>query len=100
MPVATDPTNTATDPANAPVFNQAQRVLLKTYDDGYFAHILDHKTNADVLQDLGNDGLLRFLFVELSTAEGCDDIEDAEDRISTALRQLQSVYEAISLTSL
>lgn len=90
----------ATDPTNAPVFNQAQRVLLKTYDDGEFAHVLEHKTNEDVLQDLGNDGLLRFLFVELSTAEGCDDIEDAEDRISTALRQLQSVYEAIALTSL
>ncbi|MCZ8254485.1 MAG: hypothetical protein O9327_02235 [Polaromonas sp.] len=89
--MSTNPTQSTT-----PVtFNRAQQILLKTYDDGEFAHVLEQTTTEAVMADLEMDGLLRFLFLELADSEGCEDLDEAEDRLTGAIRQLQSVHDAI-----
>jgi hypothetical protein len=87
----TDQTQTPT-----PVtFNRAQQILLKTYDEGEFAHILEQTTTEAVMADLEMDGLLRFLFLELADSEDCRNLAEAEDRMAAAIGQLQTVHGAI-----
>lgn len=89
------------------VINEAQRLLLRHYEGGEFAHLIeeleaiDHGDPERVLSmasgrvDECGDGLLRFLFVELSDNEDCDSLEEAVSRIDTALRQLAEVSARI-----
>lgn len=82
---------------NASVFNDAQKAVLRTYANGDFAHlceVTDEKTLADELEHCG-DGLLRFLIVELSSKEDCDSLQEAQQRIESAISQLQEVVDAI-----
>lgn len=42
------------------------------------------------------DGLLRFVLLELATKEGCDSEEEAIHRLDVAIKQLQDVREKIN----
>ena len=77
--------------------NAAQAISLKAYNEGEFSHLLDAKKEEEFTtgyKDCG-DGLLSFLMVELSTQEDCESIDVAVKRVSSALTQLQDVFNAL-----
>lgn len=69
-------------------FNEAQRLVANTYEDGAYADI----TVTDDAKDLG-DGLFTFLIDEAGDA---GDLEDLDLMIDIAIRQLQDLSLAIS----
>lgn len=71
-------------------WNEHQRTVLKTYCGGEFQ---DLRSMGEV-RDCG-DGLLVFLMIELSTEEGCDDTDDAFNRVAWAVDQLREVMVAL-----
>ena len=81
------------------LFNKAQEVLLTTYSTGDFEHILTLTTAEAIKDALANcgDGLLRFLMVELSDAEDCENLDDAVDRVSTAIDDLQALQRNLGI---
>lgn len=83
--------------ATEPVLNDAQLVVLKTYAGGDFAHLSEVKTKQELGEELEKcgDGLLRFLMVELASSEDCGSIEEANNRIYKAIRDLQTVESAL-----
>lgn len=82
--------------ASTPIeFSPAQRILFQSYDGGEFAHVLELTSRDAVMEALQDDGQLRFLFVELDPQEDCADLDDAEDRLDLAIRQLQAVHQAL-----
>lgn len=70
-------------------FNQAQRVLLETYEGGEFKGIRYGKH-----KDVG-DGLFEFLVNELATREDCDTMEVAIRRVAKSIEHLQGVQSAL-----
>lgn len=73
--------------------NEFQRTLIENYEGGEFDHVKDRHHAGQV-----GDTLFAFLFVELSTEEGCEDREAALQRMETAQTQLADVFEAIEET--
>lgn len=74
--------------------NPYQRAALKVYANGDFNHLVDEV----VFKDLG-DSLLTFVLIELSTNEGCEDLETAKQRIRTGIEDLQGVLDALDRMS-
>lgn len=66
--------------------NKAQKIVAENYCNGEL-------NNAHVMQTLDTcgDGLFKFLMVELSDKEDCIDLDDAYNRVATAIDQLQAV---------
>lgn len=79
------------------VLNDAQKAVLAQYACGDFAYMCEIDTREDLESEIENcgDGLLRFLMVELSSSEDCKTLQDAQQRIEAAIRDLQSVSDAI-----
>lgn len=77
--------------------NAAQKIMLEHYAGGEFSHIATLST-ADAANEVHycGDGLLRFLFAEMSDTEDCDSVEEAHRRVSAALRDLTIVLNALS----
>lgn len=69
-----------------------QRVVADTYGEG------DYRGAADVSEakDAG-DGLYTFLMGELDEREGCETMEEAHDRVQTAIDQLNEIANALAL---
>lgn len=67
------------------LFNQAQKEVLTVYDEGQ--HLVETPNDVPTC----GDGLLKFLMVELSDNEDCTTIEEAANRVRTAIEQLQKV---------
>lgn len=74
--------------------NAYQRAVKATYANGEFAHV----KSIDDAHDVG-DTLFAFLMVELSDREGCDSVEDAAQRLESAIKQLSEAHEAIDALS-
>lgn len=72
--------------------NEAQRLLLQHYENGEYAESPEAEIRSH--ESVG-DGLLRFLFIELSEREDCDSLATAADRMDTVLRQVSDVCAAI-----
>lgn len=76
----------------------AQVVCATSYEDGEFQYLLDSKSDAEFkrsLQDCG-DTLFKFLMIELSPHEDCEDAQDAIRRVSIAIDQLYTVKLALA----
>ena len=69
-------------------FSSVQCKILKYYADGDFSHI----QTEEELENCG-DGLLKFLMLELSAEEDCEDEEEAYRRLNTVIKQLEEVRE-------
>lgn len=80
-----------------PFLNDAQRAILTTYAEGDFAHLCDVTTEQQLKDELDacGDGLLRFILVELASKEDCDTLQEAQQRIASAVRQLQEASDAV-----
>ena len=72
--------------------NEAQRLLLQHYENGEYAEYPEAEIRSH--ESVG-DGLLRFLFIELSEREDCDSLEEAMSRMNTVLKQVGEVHAAI-----
>jgi len=69
--------------------------FLSLYSDGDFAHLqMANEISSEDLDELG-DGLLRFILVETSSGEDCEDGEEAIRRLEKAALELQNVYHYI-----
>ena len=89
--------NSTQQPVRA-FINRAQTTCLEFYASGSFGHLLGSESESefkDALQNCG-DGLLRFLVVELSANEDCEDIEDAIGRVSRAIEDLEAVHRNLN----
>jgi hypothetical protein len=79
--------------------NQFQKAVLATYGNGDFAHLAETTfvSHAEFNQALAKcgDTLLTFIVKELSTTEGCEDLEEALDRMATARRDIVQVEQAL-----
>lgn len=66
--------------------NKAQKIVAKNYCGGEL-------NSSHVMQTLDTcgDGLFKFLMVELSDEEDCVSINDAYNRVATAIDQLQTL---------
>lgn len=82
----------------AGLVNTAQSVLLQTYFNGEFAHLLEHADKAVLTDELAEcgDGLLRYLMAELSDREDCVDLLTAIERIDSSISQLEDLKEKLS----
>ena len=79
------------------VLNDAQKVVLQQYAGGEFAHLCNVETEQELKQGLEDcgDGLLRFLMVEVSSSEDCNSLQEAQQRIENATRDLQTAADTI-----
>lgn len=66
-------------------FDQIQKLVIEHYNAG--EHIVREPKD---IAGCG-DGLLQFLLVELSKAEDCHSINEAIDRVESAIRQLTAL---------
>lgn len=75
------------------ILNAAQKVVLENYSLGEFKHMLALTSDGELQTELAlcGDGLLRFLIVGLSTKEDCLSLEEATDRISRAIQDLDEL---------
>lgn len=87
-PVSVDPMASAVG-----VFNAFQRTVLAVYDGG------DHLVQSPLDSLECGDGLLRFLLVELSDSEDCDNVFTAISRVETAIAQLSIVLTALQTSA-
>lgn len=84
------------------IINEFHRAILANYAEGYFSYLNQQvELSQEDLDDLG-DGLLRFLLVELSDEEDCEDHHIAVGRLRTikedldiALAAVEALYEAM-----
>ena len=72
-------------------FDEIQQLVVANYNNG--DHLVE---KPDDVENCG-DGLLKFLLVELSTAEDCHSPEEAILRLGTAIHELQTLSEAIQV---
>lgn len=74
--------------AVAPVdeFDDIQRQVLATYQEGIFSHITTKKELAEC-----GDGFVRYLVTELSHAEDCTHTGTALDRIDALIRDISDM---------
>jgi hypothetical protein len=70
--------------------NTAQRIMRSVYGGGDFAHI----DSVDEARTVG-DTLFLFLFLELSEAEDCHNLEEARRRVGVAITDLTTVWGAL-----
>jgi hypothetical protein len=77
-----------------PAFDAQQTLVLNTYANGEFAHIIPGQ------EGHCGDTLLKFLLVEVSGKEDCEIAQTAVDRLTTAILELTEVREAFEQLSL
>lgn len=63
--------------------NAWQKAVCETYGDGDYRHLKRSPRWREALDDVG-DTLFRFLMIELSDAEDCEDTETALQRLERA----------------
>jgi hypothetical protein len=72
-----------------------QSIVAISYEKGEFSHIgRDGNDLSDAVLLASGDGLFRYLMVELSENEDCDNYETAIRRLNTSIRQLEEVKKA------
>jgi hypothetical protein len=78
--------------------NETQAAVLRSYEGGEFAHLLDASTASAFQEGLGGcgDGLLRFLMVELAESEGVDSVEEGLRRVNMAVDQLRAIADTLA----
>lgn len=78
------------------MLNPFQRAVALAYAHGDFAHMATLQGDAlsAALKECG-DGLFRFIMTELSTSEGCRNLDDAVGRLHAAVEQLQDAADAV-----
>jgi|GEM_PF-1282647 len=81
--------NTTSEPLNPYQITAAQE-----YAGGDFAWIIDHEDWRHALSDIGDTHFV-FLMRELSTAEDCEDKDDALSRLQKAADEIETIYDAI-----
>lgn len=90
--------NTKAEEALPHWVNASQAIVLGSYCNGEFSHLLDCKS-ADsfdaALQECG-DGLLKFMVRELAESEGVDGLEEGLRRLMVAVDQLGSVADGMA----
>lgn len=64
-------------------FNKFQRVAVKSYPDG------------SLILEIGGDSLFTFVISELSDKEDCEDLNDAIERMTVAMSDIQKVRDAL-----
>lgn len=69
--------------------NAWQKAVCETYSSGDYQHLHKNPRWKDAVEDLG-DTLFRFLMIELSDSEDCENAE-------TALQHLEAVRDDINL---
>lgn len=89
-----------TERVNDAALTPWQHTALQTYAGGDFAHLTDSDNIQDELRHCG-DGLLRYIFAELSEREDCSTIEDAirrmrmaRDDIGALIHELEQIADA------
>lgn len=70
--------------------NDAQQLLLDTYESGEFAHL----SRSEIVPDMG-DSLFFALYAELEGCEGDGAQDLAIQRISVMLRQVSEIHRAM-----
>lgn len=70
--------------------NEFQKMAAKVYGGGDYAHI---KSKAETI-DIG-DTLFRFIMIELSDDEDCDELETAITRMRMARDDIEAVLTAL-----
>lgn len=78
----------------APEFEALQQIVANVYDGG------EHCCHSPDDIDTCGDGLLTFLMNELATKEDCSTVEEAISRVNVAIRQLETVRDALEIASL
>jgi hypothetical protein len=76
------------------MLNRFQIAAVEAYEDGDFAWLKDSEDWRADLNDLG-DGLLKFILIELSDREDCENWNEAIRRVCTASTQILEVMGAI-----
>lgn len=76
--------------------NAYQKAALRTYANGDYAYLID-KLDLDIYKDALGDTLLKFILIELSTGEGCEDVDDAMNRMEQARDDLDQVFGAMCI---
>ena len=78
--------------------NKYQQLFCRTYADGEYSHLQEEPRWREFLNDCG-DGFLKFMLIELSTAEDCNSLSEAIRRttrvnLDTAafLHELTTLY--------
>jgi len=79
------------------LLNPAQMAVVRSYANGDFAHLAEIRSEDELQTELQNcsDGLLRFLIVELGTADDCDSMSAAITRCSQAIEDIEVVKDAL-----
>jgi len=76
--------------------NPYQAAAARVYGGGDFAYLADEGVSARDLANINvGDTLFRFVLIELSDSEGCEDMETAVRRIEIAIRDLSEVLNAL-----
>lgn len=73
------------------MLNEFQKTVAHVYGGGDFAHI----TSMNEVNDCG-DTLFKFLMIELSNEEDCEDRDTAIRRVWSAIYDLQQVLEVLN----
>jgi len=66
------------------ILTRWQRKFLATYSGGAYEHLFESATtqrHVDRILKGTTDNLFKFIMVELSSAENCDSLEDAKERL-------------------
>lgn len=72
-------------------FNPFQKSVAQNYCGGDFSHV----STTEEAKEVG-DTLFYFLIVELSTTEGCNNADDARQRLYNASQQVLECHNAIA----
>ena len=75
--------------------NASQRVVCKAYGGGDFNHYADDPDWRHSIDQCG-DTLFRFLMIELSDGEDCEDAETAVQRLIRARDDIEHAIDAIA----
>ncbi|WP_414462443.1 hypothetical protein [Hyphomicrobium sp. DY-1] len=78
--------------------NASQRVVCKAYGGGDFNHYADDPDWRHSIDQCG-DTLFRFLMIELSDAEECEDAETALRRLTAARTDIEDAIDAVARLS-
>lgn len=79
--------------AASPALTDWQRTILHTYADGDFAHV-------NSPDEITGDTLAKFILVETSPSEDCENVDTAIHRLENAAQELQDCIDALRLRDL
>lgn len=91
----------ASDTATAALMskpNQFQAIACRAYGGGDYAHIADSDAWRSDIKKCG-DTLFQFIMIELGTAEDCDSLKTAMQRMVSAQNDIAAVMGALGRAS-